>query len=99
MLVRVSTIEVMTQGIVTKTGNSYALRVPKRFIDDNNLKLGDKVTIEEPITKQKQALAALISYGKKQGSLKSISDPVAWQRKQRLSTDPWEEVKRDSARQ
>jgi antitoxin component of MazEF toxin-antitoxin module len=36
----------MTQGIVTKTGNSYALRVPKRYIDDNNLKLGDKVNIE-----------------------------------------------------
>lgn len=89
----------MTQGIVTKTGNSYALRVPKRYIDDNNLKLGDKVTIEEPLDKQQKALAALVNHGKKHGSIKSIADPVAWQRKQRTSSDPWKEVKRDSTGQ
>jgi hypothetical protein len=88
----------MTQGKITKTGNSYAIRVPKRYIDDNNLKLGDIVNIEEPIVKQQQALAALVSHGKKYGPVKSIPDPVAWQRKQRLSGDPWEEVKRDPAR-
>ena len=89
----------MTQGIVTKTGNSYALRVPKRYIDDNNLKLGDKVSIEEPLVKQQQALSALIGHGKKYGPIKSIPNPVAWQRKQRLWSDPWEEVQNDSARQ
>ncbi len=83
MLVHVSTIEAMTQGIVTKTGNSYALRVPKRYIDDNNLKLGDVVNVEEPLLKQQQALDALISHGKKHGPLKGISNPVTWQRKQR----------------
>ena len=93
MLVRVSTIESMTQGIVTKTGNSYALRVPKRYIDDNNLKLGDKVTIEEPLDKQRKALAALISHGKKRGAIKGISNPVDWQRKQRSWSDPWKEAK------
>jgi hypothetical protein len=81
----------MTQGTVTKTGNSYALRVPKRYIDDNNLKLGDKVTIEEPLDKQQKALAALVGHGKKQGAIKSISNPVAWQRKQRSWSDPWKE--------
>ena len=93
LLVRVSTIERMTQGIVTKTGNSYALRVPKRYIDDNNLKLGDKVTIEEPLDKQRQALAALVSYGKKSGAIKGIANPVDWQRKQRLWSDPRKEIK------
>ena len=73
----------MIQGIITKTGNSYAIRVPKRYIDDNNLKLGDIVNVEEPLLVQQRALNALISHGKKHGSLKGISDPVAWQREQR----------------
>lgn len=90
----------MIQGIITKTGNSYAIRVPKRYIDDNNLKLGDTVNVEEPLHEQQQALAALVSHGKKNGPIKGIPDPVAWQRAQRISRDPWEEikeVKRDSA--
>jgi hypothetical protein len=73
----------MVQGIITKTGNSYAIRVPKRYIDDNKLKLGDVVNVEEPLIKQRQALDALIKHGKKHGSIKGISDPVAWQREQR----------------
>ena len=73
----------MIQGIITKTGNSYAIRVPKRYIDDNNLKLGDTVNVEEPLVAQQRALDALINHGKKHGPLKGISDPVAWQREQR----------------
>lgn len=79
----------MTHAIVTKTGNSYALRVPKRYIDDNGLKLGDVVDLEEPVAKQQQALAALVALGKSNGPVKTIPDPVAWQRQQRISTDPW----------
>jgi hypothetical protein len=30
----------MIQGIITKTGSAYAIRVPKRYIDNNNLQLG-----------------------------------------------------------
>jgi len=89
----------MTEGTVTKTGNSYALRVPKRYIDENYLKIGDKVNIEDPLAKQQEALLALINYGKKHGPIKSIPDPVAWQRKQRSWSDPWEEIKRDTTRQ
>ncbi len=89
----------MVQAIVTKSGNSYALRVPKRYIDDNHLKLGDTVSIEEPLTIQKNAIDALVKQGKRQGPIKSIPDPVEWQRKQRQSSDPWEEVRRDSTRQ
>lgn len=89
----------MVQAIVTKSGNSYALRVPKRYIDDNHLKLGDTVSIEEPLTIQKNAIDALVKQGKRQGAIKSIPDPAEWQRKQRQSSDPWEEVRRDSTRQ
>ena len=83
MLVRVRTMDNMVQGIITKTGNSYAIRVPKRYIDDNKLQLGDVVNVEEPLLKQRQALDALINHGKKHGAIKGIEDPVAWQREQR----------------
>lgn len=82
---------------MTKTGNSYALRVPKRYIDDNHLKLGDVVNIEEPLHKQTRALSALVERGKKLGRLGTIADPVAWQRKQRRSDDPWEKMGHGSA--
>lgn len=87
----------MVRSIVTKSGNSYALRVPKRYIDDNKLKLGDIVTIEEPLTLQMKALEALVKQGKARGPIKSIPNPIEWQRQLRHSSDPWEEVSRDSA--
>jgi len=90
----------MTKAIVTKTGNSYALRVPKSYIVDNNLKLGDSVEIEDPLAQQQKALQALVDHAKRRGGpLKSIPDPVAWQREQRKSSDPWEEIKNDNLRQ
>lgn len=87
----------MVRAIVTKSGNSYALRVPKRYIDDNKLQLGDIVTLEEPLTLQKNALEALVQQGKARGAIKTIPDPVKWQRQQRQSDEPWEEITRDSA--
>jgi antitoxin component of MazEF toxin-antitoxin module len=84
----------MTQAIVTKTGNSYALRVPKRYIEENGLKLGDKVILDEPLTSQRQALGALVKRAKTKGAIKGISDPVAWQRRQRKSSDPWHDTAR-----
>jgi hypothetical protein len=64
----------MIQGIITKTGNSYAIRVPKRYIDDNNLSLGDIVNVEEPLAKQRNALDALIKHSKKHGPIKGIAN-------------------------
>lgn len=87
----------MVRAIVTRSGNSYALRVPKRYIDDNKLRLGDVVTIEEPLTLQKNALEALVKQGKTRGAIRGIFDPVKWQRQQRQSNDPWEEVSNDPA--
>jgi hypothetical protein len=89
----------MVRAIVTKTGNSYALRVPKRYIDENNLKLGDEVEISDPLTQQQRALQALMQLGKKRGPIAGITDPVAWQRRQRVADNPWDEVKRDTPRQ
>ncbi len=77
----------MVQGIITKTGNSYAIRVPKRYIDDNKLKLGDIVNVEEPLIKQRQALDALIEHSKRDGPQKDITDPVVWQQEQRAWDD------------
>ena len=82
----------MTQGIITKTGNSYAIRVPKRYIDDNNLKLGDTVNVEEPLKEQQRALDALLNHSQKPDN---ISDIVTWQREQRdwdklpVDRQPW----------
>ncbi len=68
---------------VIKTGNSYALRVPKDYIKDSNLKLGQKAVIGPPIPNQKQnhqrikdAVLKLQSVN----AFKNIKDPVAWQK-------------------
>ncbi|MEK7602629.1 MAG: hypothetical protein AAB459_00090 [Patescibacteria group bacterium] len=68
---------------VIKTGNSYALRVPKAYINDSGLQLGDKpdlplVTARKPqdhikIQRLWEELQALKPF-------KDIEDPVAWQR-------------------
>ncbi len=72
-----------------KTGNSYALRVPKQYVDDNNLREGQKVSIEKPVVERKQDNAKLIRIleGLQEATaavaprgLASIKDPVAWQR-------------------
>lgn len=89
----------MTKGIITKTGNSYAIRVPKHYITDNNLKLGDKVELNEPLeeqlSKQRSALKALVTYGKNNPGKMDIDEIVEWQREQRRSSDPWDEIAHD----
>lgn len=69
---------------VIKTGNSYALRVPKAYVDDAKLELGQKVTIQKPLpTHKKQDRARIqeiIAELQKLKPYKDIKDPVAWQR-------------------
>jgi antitoxin component of MazEF toxin-antitoxin module len=79
----------MIRAIVAKTGNSYALRVPKSYIVDNHLKLGDVVEIEEPLAKQRAALAAFVAQVHTNGAITSIPDPMEWQREQRQWGDPF----------
>ena len=68
---------------VIKTGNSYALRVPKQYIDDAKLKLGQKATIQLPILEVKQdrkRIQVLFKQLQELGAFKGIKDPSAWQR-------------------
>lgn len=71
---------------VIKTGNSYALRVPKQYIDNSKLKLGQKIEIPQPKKPQKydvEAVREAIRNLQKVGAYKDIKDPVAWQRELR----------------
>jgi antitoxin component of MazEF toxin-antitoxin module len=68
---------------VIKTGNSYALRVPKAYIENANLSLGDKADIPLPATKEQYnpvAIKKAIRELQRVGAFKDIKDPVAWQR-------------------
>ncbi|HTE22280.1 MAG TPA: hypothetical protein VK674_04540 [Candidatus Limnocylindria bacterium] len=68
---------------VIKTGNSYALRVPKKYVEDAQLKLGQKADIGLPIPEPKQNRARiqeLLKELQEVGAYKAIKDPVAWQR-------------------
>ena len=75
----------MSNYIVTviKTGNSYALRVPKRYVEDAKLLLGQKTTIDLPRQSTKQNKAEIQEILRQLAELKpykNIVDPVAWQR-------------------
>ncbi len=68
---------------VIKTGNSYALRVPKRYVEDAQLKSGQKTVITLPIPEPKQnreRIQETIRQLQEVGVYKDIKDPVAWQR-------------------
>lgn len=71
---------------VVKTGNSYALRVPKRYVEDAQLTSGQKTTITLPIPEPKQnrqRIQEIIRQLQEIGAYSDIKDPVAWQRKVR----------------
>jgi antitoxin component of MazEF toxin-antitoxin module len=68
---------------VIKTGNSYALRVPKKYVDDARLELGQKATIQLPTPDVKQdrnKIQHIIKQLQEIGAYKNIKDPAAWQR-------------------
>lgn len=87
---------------VIKTGNSYALRVPKGYVDDAKLKLGQKVGLPNNPALRKgnvaQAMQELQKLADDHGSMKSITNPVAWQRAIRDEVDEWSSVIRDTGR-
>jgi hypothetical protein len=69
---------------VIRTGNSYALRVPKSYIDEGRLSLGDKTIIPPAQKQQLQSHERIQQLWKELQALKpfkGIKDPVAWQRK------------------
>jgi antitoxin component of MazEF toxin-antitoxin module len=68
---------------VIKTGNSYALRVPKKYVEDARLELGQKATIQLPTPQPKQnrkRIQEILKQLQEIGAYKDIKDPIAWQR-------------------
>jgi antitoxin component of MazEF toxin-antitoxin module len=69
---------------IIKTGNSYALRVPKSYIENAKLVLGQKVQIGAPVALSKgyspEAVKKAIRNLQTTGAFHTIKDPVAWQR-------------------
>lgn len=83
----------MYTATVIKSGNSYALRIPKRVVEDAHLQVGQKVTIPAPTStppvkhdpaKIRAAfleLQRVVAENTKHGvGIGMIQDPVAWQR-------------------
>jgi antitoxin component of MazEF toxin-antitoxin module len=68
---------------VIKTGNSYALRVPKKYVEDARLELGQKTTIQLPVPEVKQdrnRIQRLLTQLQDIAAYSNIKDPTAWQR-------------------
>jgi antitoxin component of MazEF toxin-antitoxin module len=77
---------------VIKSGNSYALRVPKSYAERNRLRPGAKVILSDPKNSGGTLadLQATIKAARKKGSIRKwdvIGNPIEWQRNQRSSWD------------
>ncbi|HET9098458.1 MAG TPA: AbrB/MazE/SpoVT family DNA-binding domain-containing protein [Candidatus Saccharimonadales bacterium] len=76
---------------VFKTGNSYALRVPKAYAERNNLRPGAKVILPDPQVSGGTLadLNAIIKVSRNKNKVTAwdkIADPSEWQRTER---DNW----------
>ena len=68
---------------VIKTGNSYALRVPKQYIEDAKLQLGQKVSIPLPLIEtiqNRQRIQSLLKQLQELGAYQDIQEPPDWQK-------------------
>ena len=68
---------------VIKTGNSYALRVPKQYIEDAKLQLGQKVSIPLPLIEtiqNRQRIQSILKQLQNLGAYQDVQDPIAWQK-------------------
>lgn len=71
---------------VIKTGNSYALRIPKQLVDEAELKLGEKVHIgnlQKYKKQDHQKVLAILKQLQASSTFKDVDDPVAWQQEVR----------------
>ena len=71
---------------VIKTGNSYALRVPKKYVEDAQLQSGQKAVITLPVPEPKQnrtRIQEIIRKLQETNIYSGIKDPAAWQRRVR----------------
>ena len=69
---------------IIRTGNSYALRVPKSYVENAKLELGQKIQISGPVALPKdyspEAVKKAVRNLQAIGAFHTIKDPVAWQR-------------------
>ena len=69
---------------IIRTGNSYALRVPKSYVVNAKLALGQKVQISAPVVLPKEydqeAVKKAVRNLQAVDAFRTIKDPVAWQR-------------------
>ncbi len=84
----------MTTSVATviKTGNSYALRVPKAYAERNGLRPGAKIILPDPQisggTLADLQVAIKTSHSKgRVNTWDKIADPTEWQRTERSSWD------------
>lgn len=73
-----------TTGTIFKSGNSYAVRIPKNQITLHNLSAGDEVDVSLAKKIQefdsKKFIKAVQDLQASGGAYHDIKDPVAWQR-------------------
>jgi hypothetical protein len=82
---------------IVKIGNSYAVRIPKKYIGAHGLKEGSTILLPEQHKGNVSEALEQFRQLSKRGGIKSIPDPVEWQRQQRSEwTSPWEELDDDS---
>jgi hypothetical protein len=56
-----------------------------------NIKFKHGSSTKNLLDRQNKALNDLLRYARKAGVLKSIPEPVEWQKAQRKSSNPWQE--------
>lgn len=87
---------------VIKSGNSYALRIPKAYADRKQLRVGQKVNLtEDSLVEPRGNVAQLMKKFQEESKTRGdigIPDPRAWQREIRKDTSPWEEIRGDISR-
>lgn len=77
-----------TSATVIKTGNSYALRVPKSYAERNNLRSGSRVMLPDPqvtggtLTNLQSVIKAVNRKGQV-NVWDKIADPAQWQQSER----------------
>ena len=57
----------MAKGTIARSGNSYVIRVPKSYVTDHGLRLGDKVDLPHPRAGQERAAASPNELGRTPG--------------------------------
>jgi hypothetical protein len=84
------------KGTIFMSGNSYAIRLPKDYVEANNLHVGQVIALPDALSpaygNAAEAMRLMQELVDREGDIQSIPDPVAWQRDLRKSTNPWDDI-------